>query len=150
MNRKMKCLGCSLANKMEAVNVIYENDSVCCILDHDPFNEGHVLILPKQHAEDVDDLNEETANAVIQAARLISKAIKTLYKPDGITICQNGGIFSELTHFHMHVVPRYKHQSFADFYLEMPLDNGDSKKKLLKTRNELAAMITKNNEEINH
>ncbi|KKI92826.1 HIT family hydrolase [Bacillus sp. SA1-12] len=143
MNGKIKCLGCSLANKMESVHVIYENDLVCCILDHDPFNEGHVLILPKQHAEDLDDLNEETANMVIQTARFISKALKSLYKPDGITICQNGGIFSELTHFHMHVVPRYNHQSFADFYLEMPLNNEKSKKKLLETREELAGAINK-------
>lgn len=36
----MKCLGCSLANKIAPVNVVYENRFVCCILDHDPFNEG--------------------------------------------------------------------------------------------------------------
>ncbi|MFN7249901.1 MAG: HIT family protein [Anaerobacillus sp.] len=139
----LNCLGCSLANKLLPVHVVYENEYVCCILDHDPFNEGHVMILPKEHFEDVDELNEDTANAVIQASRLISKAIKALYKPDGITICQNGGIFSELTHFHMHVVPRYKHQSFADFYLEEPLNNENEKNKLLNTRDELAEFIKK-------
>src|SRR4051794_25462859 len=116
----MECFGCCLANKLAAVNIIYENDFVCCILDHDPFNEGHVIILSKNHFEDVDDLDSDTAIQIIQASRLISKALKILYKPDGITICQNGGIFSELSHFHMHVVPRYKHQSFAEFYLDVP------------------------------
>lgn len=95
----MNCLGCNLANKFVPVNVVYENDFICCILDHDPFNEGHVMILPKKHFEDVDELDADTANYIIQASRLISKAIKALYKPDGITICQNGGIFSELSHF---------------------------------------------------
>src|SRR5690606_32351234 len=113
-----ECLGCNLANKNAQVNVVYENDFVCCILDHDPFNEGHVMILPKEHVEDMDELDADTANAIIQASRLISRAIKALYKPDGITICQNGGIFSELNHFHMHVVPRYRDQSFAAFYLD--------------------------------
>jgi len=140
---KPNCLGCSLANKISPVYVVYENEYVCCILDHDPFNEGHVMILPKEHSEDVDELKEDTANAVIQASRLITKAIKVLYKPDGITICQNGGIFSELNHFHMHVVPRYKHQSFADFYLENSLNNENEKNKLLNTRNELAEFINK-------
>ncbi|MDG5473721.1 HIT family protein [Jeotgalibacillus sp. ET6] len=137
----MKCLGCSLANKMAPVNVVYENDFVCCILDHDPFNEGHVMILPKEHFEDVDELDAHTANAVIQASRLLSKAIKVLYKPDGITICQNGGMFSELSHFHMHVVPRYKHQSFANFYLEAPLNNESIKHILLDTRDKLEEVI---------
>jgi diadenosine tetraphosphate (Ap4A) HIT family hydrolase len=135
------CLGCELANKIAPVNVVYENDFVCCILDHDPFNEGHVMILPKEHLEDVDELDADTANAIIQASRIIAKAIKKLYRPDGITICQNGGIFSELTHFHMHVVPRYKHQSFADFYLEKPLNNEREKNKLLYTRKELEEVI---------
>ncbi|WP_299095114.1 HIT family protein [uncultured Metabacillus sp.] len=139
----MNCLGCNLANKFVPVNVVYENDFICCILDHDPFNEGHVMILPKKHFEDVDELDADTANYIIQASRLISKAIKTLYKPDGITICQNGGIFSELSHFHMHVVPRYKHQSFADFYLEVPLNNESTKNKLLETRDELVEIIQK-------
>lgn len=139
----MKCFGCSLANKMIPVNVVYENIFVCCILDHDPFNEGHVMILPKEHYEDVDELDVETANAIIQASRLLSKAIKALYKPDGITICQNGGIFSELSHFHMHVVPRYKNQSFADFYLETPSNNECLKNKLSGTRDELVEVIKK-------
>ncbi|MGN7939486.1 HIT family protein [Virgibacillus sp. 6R] len=137
----MKCLGCELANKMKPVNVVYEDDFICCILDHDPFNEGHVMILPKEHFEDVDELDEETANAIMLISRLLSKAIKTLYRPDGITICQNGGIFSELSHYHMHVVPRYKHQSFADFYLETPLNNEGLKSKLLETRNKLVEVI---------
>ncbi|PAD69549.1 HIT family protein [Bacillus sp. 7586-K] len=137
----MKCLGCELANKMKRVNVVYEDDFICCILDHDPFNEGHVMILPKEHFEDVDELDEETANAIMQTSRLLSKAIKTLYRPDGITICQNGGRFSELSHYHMHVVPRYKHQSFADFYLETPLNNEGLKSKLLETRNKLVEVI---------
>ena len=143
MNGNTKCLGCNLANKISPVNVVYENDFVCCILDHDPFNEGHVMILPKEHFEDVDDLDADTANAIIQAARLLSKAVKQLYKPDGITICQNGGIFSELSHFHMHVVPRYKHQSFAKFYLEEPLDNEIEKNRLLATRDGIVEVIKK-------
>ncbi len=139
----MKCLGCSLANKIAPVNVVYENHFVCCILDHDPFNEGHVIILPKKHFEDVDELDIDTANAIIQAARLISKAVKKLYNPDGITICQNGGIFNELSHFHMHVVPRYEHQSFANFYSEDPSNNETIKSKLLDTRVEIVAVINK-------
>lgn len=54
----------------------------------------------------------------MKAAKLLSKAIKELFNPDGITICQNGGRFDELTHFHMHVVPRYEGQNFANFYTE--------------------------------
>ncbi|MGD7054216.1 HIT family protein [Sutcliffiella horikoshii] len=112
------CLGCRLANKSEAVYMVYEDDYVTCFLDHDPFNEGHTLILPKQHFLDVDELDEETASAIMRASILISKVLKRLYQPDGITINQNGGVFNELNHYHMHVVPRYEVQWFGEFYRE--------------------------------
>lgn len=35
------------------------------------------------------------------ASMTISKALKKLFNPDGITICQNGGKFNDLTHYHM-------------------------------------------------
>ncbi|MEK4878082.1 MULTISPECIES: HIT family protein [Paenibacillus] len=45
----MDCLGCRIANGIEAnVNVVYENEFVTCVLDIAPFNEGHLLILPKK------------------------------------------------------------------------------------------------------
>ncbi|MBM7095098.1 HIT family protein [Bacillus sp. H-16] len=135
------CLGCRLANGLEPVHVVYEDEAVCCILDHEPFNEGHVMVLPKGHVEDVDELDKETANRVMEAAGLVAKALKRLYEPDGITICQNGGIFSELTHFHMHVVPRYRDQRFADFYSDVPLDNDVEKGRLAETAKELAGVI---------
>jgi histidine triad (HIT) family protein len=31
-----QCLGCRLANKEQNVHLIYENDKLSCILDHDP------------------------------------------------------------------------------------------------------------------
>jgi histidine triad (HIT) family protein len=111
-----QCLGCRLANKEQVVHLIYENDKLSCILDHDPFNAGHTMILPKQHLEESHEFSDEMNLSIMRAVQLLSKAINELYTPDGITICQNGGIFSELTHYHMHVVPRYTGQNFADFY----------------------------------
>lgn len=55
---------------------MYENEYVCCFLDIEPFNEGHTLILLKQHYLDVEELDLETANAVMRASMIISKAIK--------------------------------------------------------------------------
>lgn len=114
----MNCFGCKLANQQEKVYVIYEDEYVCCILDHQPYNEGHVLILPKNHVRYFDDLDDETEKSLMKAIKFLSKGIKQLFEPDGITICQNGGDFDDLNHFHLHLVPRYKGQNFAEFYVE--------------------------------
>ncbi len=45
-------------------------------------------------------------------------------------------VFNELTHYHMHVVPRYKERSFAEFYMvqsgEKQNHNFEETKRLLK------------------
>ncbi|MCA1042085.1 HIT family protein [Bacillus infantis] len=131
---KVECSGCNLANKKEPVNVVWEDDHVCCFLDHAPFNEGHILILPKKHVRYFDELDESTATSIMKAAGLLSKVIKELFNPDGITVCQNGGSFDELTHFHMHVVPRYEGQNFASFYSEETEEVAVDEVGLSKTR----------------
>ncbi|MDR7077037.1 diadenosine tetraphosphate (Ap4A) HIT family hydrolase [Neobacillus niacini] len=139
----MECLVCKLANKILPVHVVFEDEYVSCFLDHEPYNEGHIMILPKKHIYDVEELDENTAGSIMKASILLSKAIKKLFHPDGITICQNGGIFNELTHYHMHVVPRYKNQSFADFYsdgeirIEDEMKLQETTRKLLKAIEEL-------------
>jgi histidine triad (HIT) family protein len=109
----MSCLGCDLANAIFPVHTVYENELVRCFLDIDPFNEGHVLVLPKRHVKELTELTREETLAVMDAAKLISQKLNTCLKPDGITINQNGGKFSDLTHFHMHVIPRYENDGFT-------------------------------------
>ena len=87
----MDCLGCDLANKKLPVHVVFEDDFVCCFLDHEPFNEGHVLILSKKHIYDHDELDEDTAKSIMKASIILSRAIKKQFNPNGITTCQNGG-----------------------------------------------------------
>lgn len=103
--------------------------------------------MPKQHVLEVDELADVVAKSIMDASKLIAKAIKLLYKPDGITVCQNGGIFNELTHYHMHVVPRYKERSFAEFYTVQPGEkeshNLEETKALLKEEIERILYIKK-------
>ena len=82
----MNCIGCNLVNKKENVSIVFEDGYGCNILDRNPYNEGHILILPKKHIRYFDELDENTANSVIKASKIISKAIRILFNPDGITV----------------------------------------------------------------
>jgi histidine triad (HIT) family protein len=132
------CLGCQLANNMLNTYPVYEDEMVTCLLDIAPINEGHVLILPKRHFMDVDDLNESFANSIMRASRIIARALKREYNPDGISIIQNGGIFNELTHYHMHIFPRYEKDGFA--WVE-PFDNAFAKERLVETKEKLIKQL---------
>ncbi|MCA1062693.1 HIT family protein (plasmid) [Cytobacillus spongiae] len=111
------CLGCRLANKQERTFMIYENDHVACFLDHVPHHPGHTLILPKQHKIELTELNKDESLFIMEASKLVARTIQALYGPNGITICQNGGIYNELTHYHMHVIPRNEEPDrFGDLF----------------------------------
>ncbi|NOU68588.1 HIT domain-containing protein [Paenibacillus sp. LMG 31461] len=125
------CLGCQLANSQVQANVVYENEWLTCLLDIAPLNEGHVLLLPKHHVAELEELEEETSAAMLKAVMKMSRVIKTLYQPDGVTILQNGGTFNDLGHVHVHIFPRYVGDGFG--WLE-PEDRNDNRNRLAETR----------------
>lgn len=110
----MDCLGCRITNRVEPdLNIIYEDDHVVCVLDIDPFNEGHTLVLPKVHYHELEEIDQRTLAVITDVTVKISKVLKKLFNPDGITICQNGGVFNDLTHYHVHIIPRYMGDGFS-------------------------------------
>lgn len=137
----MDCLGCRIANGIEPhVNLVYENEHVSCVLDIAPFNEGHVLILPKQHYLDIEEIDSDTAYAIMDASKKLSITLKEVFHPDGITICQNGGVFNDLTHYHMHLIPRYKGDGFT---WSEPLQPHGAEKHLQETRDRILQVLSK-------
>ncbi|BBH22824.1 HIT family protein [Paenibacillus baekrokdamisoli] len=135
---RIDCLGCRLANKIEDTQIVYEDELVTCFLDIAPLNEGHVLILPKQHYHDLDELDDLTISAVMKASQLIAKGLKSIFNPDGITVIQNNGAFNDLNHYHMHIFPRYQSDGFA--WVE-PIDLTLAKDRLSVTRDKLRSGI---------
>lgn len=109
----MGCLGCRLANGAEQVRIIYENEHVSCFLDIDPISEGHTLILPKAHVRELIEMDAGLMASVMEAASRISRALQEAYRPDGISMMQNGGVFNDLNHFHLHLFPRYRDDGFG-------------------------------------
>jgi histidine triad (HIT) family protein len=77
-------------------------------------NEGHVIVVPNKHIENVYDIDPKYAHAVTDSAQKMSIAIKKAYECDGITLRQNnepaGG--QHAFHFHLHVLPRYQGDTY--------------------------------------
>lgn len=113
MTRNKDCVFCKIANNEEFSNIIYEDELVCCFLDIDPINEGHILIIPKEHFHDIDDLDDKTLLRIVKLSTKFVKLIKKVFSPDGYTIMQNGGIFTDFGHYHMHIFPRYIDDKFG-------------------------------------
>jgi len=63
---------------------------------------------------------------------------RKLFRPDGITVCQNGGKFNDLGHYHMHLIPRYEGDGFSWGEAARPHDAG---RRLSETREKIVKAI---------
>ena len=107
--KKDDCIFCKIANGDIPVDAIYEDDLVKVIFDAGPASEGHVLIIPKSHADGIYDLTDEQAERIFAVAVKVSNALKKAFEPDGLNVVQNNGEIAGQTvfHFHTHLIPRY-------------------------------------------
>ena len=110
---KTNCIFCKIVNKEIPSEMIFMDDLIYCFLDIEPINEGHILIIPKRHYLDVDELDKETATRIMDFSIVMTRVIKKIFNPDGYTIMQNGGLFTDFGHYHMHVFPRYIDDEFG-------------------------------------
>jgi histidine triad (HIT) family protein len=89
---------------------VFESQEFRVILDKFPSGKGHTLILPKEHFNDIYDLDAETAGKLFGLATVVAKAIKKVTGCDGLNILQNNGVAAGQTvmHFHLHLIPRFE------------------------------------------
>ncbi len=112
----MECIFCHKENIV--TDFVYEDELVMAFMDMDPINEGHVLLVPKEHYLDVDEMPDEVLTHLMIVSKKIVASVKKVYKPAGYSIMQNGGEFNDVGHYHLHIFPRYAGDGFGWTYGE--------------------------------
>lgn len=104
------CIFCKILAGEIPSTAVYEDDDFKAILDVNPAAQGHVIILPKNHAANIYELPDEDASKIMIVAKKIATAIEKAYHCDGVNILQNNGEAAGQTvfHLHVHVIPRFK------------------------------------------
>jgi histidine triad (HIT) family protein len=87
---------------------IYEDDKTIAFLDVMPQAPGHTLVLPKETAENIFDLSQEGAAALITTVQKVAKAVKIATAAPGLMLVQLNGKAAgqSVFHIHMHIIPR--------------------------------------------
>lgn len=108
--KKDDCIFCKIAAGEIPSKTIYEDDLFRVILDLGPATKGHALILPKDHADNLFELSDDTAGKVLVLAKKLATQMKEKLGCDGLNLVQNNGEEAGQTikHFHVHMIPRYK------------------------------------------
>ena len=89
---------------------IYEDEIVKVFLDVNPNHNGHTLIEPKEHYENLFDIDEKILNHILKIAKEIAVLLKEKLNYDGITLSQNNMYGQDVKHYHLHLIPKYKEE----------------------------------------
>lgn len=105
-----QCIFCDINSGEIPSITIYENEEFRVMLDRFPATKGHILIITKEHVEDVYDLDPELAGRLFELATRFAGIIKRTFANHGINIIQNNGKVAGQTvfHYHLHMIPRYE------------------------------------------
>lgn len=108
--KKDDCIFCKIANGEIPSRTLYEDEAFRVILDLGPATMGHALILPKDHADDLYELPDQTAAAALVLAKRMITLMKDKLHCQGFNLVQNNGEAAGQTvrHFHIHLIPRYE------------------------------------------
>ena len=112
--RTVTCVFCDLfaaPDPPEVTNIVWRSELVVAILNAFPYGTGHVLVMPRRHVAEIEDLDREESDALWAAVNDAAAAIKVAYRPDGLNIGFNLGEGSGAGipgHLHAHVLPRWK------------------------------------------
>lgn len=104
----MDCIFCKIINGEIPSYTIYEDNIVKVFLDINPMSPGHMLIIPKKHFENLDDIDIDTLTHINKIAKEMHQLLKDKLNIDGMSIIQNNGEVQDVKHYHMHIKPYYK------------------------------------------
>ena len=101
------CLFCKIIKGEIPSYTVYEDESVEVFLDVNPNTNGHLLVVPKTHYENLFDTPNEVLISLIDLIKTkLYPLLKEKLNIDGLTICQNNYYGQDVKHYHIHLIPR--------------------------------------------
>lgn len=110
-----QCVFCEILNGTSPASMVYEDDTVVAFMDIQPITQGHMLVMPREHAVLMTDINETAAMRTFRVARKLAAVARHTLGASGVNIIVMDGesAFQDVPHFHVHVIPRYTKDGFG-------------------------------------
>ncbi len=116
-----KCIFCEIVKGRNEAYIFYEDKDIIGFMDLYPVDNGHSLIMPSKHYENIFDIDLSTYLRIHGLARILAMAMKDSLGADGINIGQNNGESAnqKVNHYHLHVIPRWRNNDLNWARIEM-------------------------------
>ncbi len=118
--QKKNCIFCKIVSGELQSKKIYEDSSFIAILDINPLNPGHCLVMPKQHISIMPQMSDSQISEMAVAIKSVSHKLLRGLKAQGTNVfIANGAVAGQQSpHFMSHVVPRKDNDGLKTFELE--------------------------------
>lgn len=107
-NNTSECIFCKIISGELPSAKLYEDDECLAFVNLHPTNKGQVLVIPKDHVENIYGLPDELACRLMMITKKMAIAVKNGVDADGINIIMNNepAAGQVIFHAHIHVIPR--------------------------------------------
>ena len=109
------CVFCEIVAGRAESSLVYEDEHVVAFMDIRPLTPGHLLVVPRSHADYLEDLDEDLGAHLFRAGHRLARALRRAGLPcDGVNLFLADGeaAFQEVFHVHLHVLPRTPRDGF--------------------------------------
>jgi histidine triad (HIT) family protein len=110
------CVFCSILAGELPSSIVYQDDLCTALMDIQPVNRGHLLVVPNRHAPFLADLDEDTGAHMFRIAQRLAAALRRSgVRCEGVNLFLADGeaAMQDVFHVHLHVFPRYKGDGFG-------------------------------------
>jgi histidine triad (HIT) family protein len=103
------CVFCKIVRHEAPASRVYEDKDSAAFLSIRPINEGHTLVVPKKHYENIYEVPDEEVASLFQVVKKVAVAVRNAMSAEGVRIIQNNGNAAGqvVFHLHVHIIPEY-------------------------------------------
>jgi ATP adenylyltransferase len=142
---KEECFLCRAWEKGDAL-VVYKGKSTFVIMNKYPYNSGHIMVCPKSHVAELEDIPTEEKMELLELLEVSIRALRKAIKPHGFNIGINMGRAAGAgleDHIHIHVVPRWiGDTNFMPICSDVKIIVEDINSSMMKIKNYLTEAIS--------
>ncbi|HFI0780032.1 TPA: HIT family protein [Streptococcus suis] len=107
----MTCIFC---HQLKEEDILYQTEHFKVVWDIDPIQTGHLLIISKEHYQQLSQIPSTIRYELSDLEVLLTDKLCQTLAIDGVTIACNDRLFDAGTHFHVHLIPRFRSDGFWD------------------------------------
>jgi histidine triad (HIT) family protein len=106
--RPSHCTFCDLIHGAAEVSICHEDSDAIAFMDIQPVNNGHVLVVPREHYESLLDVPEELGLHLFKITMRLANAVRKVTGSEDLNIVVNSGDAAgqDEPHYHVHIIPR--------------------------------------------